>query len=229
MLILKAWGISNQHLTGPSWLDTERYTIRATLAPDIPANQLGPMLQRLLTERFRIASHHESRSLRAYELTVARDGLRMARADPANAGATPFTGRMDTPAKDADGCPVLKPGGRIALGFWSRGVNCDTFRRYSIADLAAWLGRFLPAVSEAGDVIDKTGLSGEFDFRLRYEGPQFANIPMAGGASPQENVTGAAPTIFAALEQQLGLQLKPLKTQSDVLVIDHADKDPTGN
>jgi uncharacterized protein (TIGR03435 family) len=146
-----------------------------------------------------------------------------------NSEAALFVGRIATPAKDADGCPVLKPGKQIALGFWSGGVNCDTFRRYSIADLAQWLGRFLPAVSEPGDVIDKTGLSGEFDFRLRYDGPQYPNIAGRGGVGEQRDVTGAAPTIFSALEHQLGLKLKPVKAPSDVLVIDHADVNPTEN
>ena len=43
------------------------------------------------------------------------------------------------------------------------------------------------------------------------------------------DVTGAAPTIFSAIEQQLGLKLKPVKAQADVLVIDHAEKDPIEN
>jgi uncharacterized protein (TIGR03435 family) len=95
MLLLKAYGLGDEHLSGPGWLDTERYTINARVPAGTSNTQFELMLQRLLTGRFRLEVHHESRRQTAYELMVRPGGMRMARAAPpsidlaANGGDAP--------------------------------------------------------------------------------------------------------------------------------------------
>ena len=67
-----------------------------------------------------------------------------------------------------------------------------------------------------GPVVDQTGLDGRYDFVLEY----IADPLQANGA----NVNGAAPDLFTALQEQLGLKLEPMKVKVDVIVIDHAEK-----
>jgi bla regulator protein blaR1 len=103
-----------------------------------------------------------------------------------------------------------------------------------MTDLAMYLGKMFGFLSEPGDVIDKTGLTGEFDFRLKYERPRIYVNPAAAAAAAAsgqraDDTPSGVPAIFAAVEQQLGLRLKAVKTMSDVLVIDHAEKEPVEN
>jgi uncharacterized protein (TIGR03435 family) len=84
-----------------------------------------------------------------------------------------------------------------------------------------------PGTFAVGKVIDKTGLDGRYDFTF-----EFAGFPYAGGAYPPplaEGESDTAPTLFAALEQQLGLELEKSKAKLDVLVVDRVDKVPTEN
>jgi uncharacterized protein (TIGR03435 family) len=134
-----------------------------------------------------------------------------------------------SPDRDADGCPILKPGVHQSIGFWAMGVSCDSFRKYSIPDFVKWLETILPAVSGSGKVLDHTGIAGEFDFRIRFERQQYLNRPAPAIGEPADAEVSGAPTIFSAITQQIGLKLKPVKAALDVLVIDHADKDPIEN
>jgi uncharacterized protein (TIGR03435 family) len=77
-------------------------------------------------------------------------------------------------------------------------------------------------------LVDKTGLTGTYDFRLEALG----SMNYIGGMlnpPPVDADGGPRPDIFAALEQQLGLKLEKTKVPVDVLVIDHIEKTPTGN
>src|SRR6266545_4405126 len=70
-LLMNAYDVKNFQITGPSWLDTERFDITATLPPQTTKEQFHVMLQNLLAERFKLAVHRETKELPSYTLTVA--------------------------------------------------------------------------------------------------------------------------------------------------------------
>jgi uncharacterized protein (TIGR03435 family) len=76
-----AWSISGYQVSGPGWLDTERYDIFAKTAGPVPVSQLRLMLQRLIVERFKVASHRETKVMPAYELVIAKSGSKLKEAD----------------------------------------------------------------------------------------------------------------------------------------------------
>jgi uncharacterized protein (TIGR03435 family) len=89
------------------------------------------------------------------------------------------------------------------------------FRNMPIAGLVNTLANMLDS-----PVQDGTGLGGGYNFTLEWAMPQAAP-PSDSGAFRQAD---SGPSIFAALEEQLGLKLEPAKGQIDILVVDHAEK-----
>jgi bla regulator protein BlaR1 len=89
------------------------------------------------------------------------------------------------------------------------------FRHQSLSGLAEYLYTYNAPVQQAADrpVIDRTGLQGFFDFFLEWT-PD----------TPQPDPTASGPSIYTAIEQQLGLKLQPEKSPVEFLVIDHAER-----
>jgi uncharacterized protein (TIGR03435 family) len=232
-LLTRAYGVGGfDQIFGPQWMDSEQYTIRANLAPGAPKDDLPKMLQHLLEERFHLAAHYSKKEFSVYELLVAKNGprLRKSTGDPGEStnGARPRQG--------PDGFPILPPGGHHAVfqpienGIQ---VTRETFRDFSMAELVqelAWPLGEPPSwehVLAGGRVVDRTGLSGKFDFKLYYAG-----FHSPGGAFPPPAADGqpsGAPTLFDAVQQQLGLKLQETKALLDVLVVDHIERSPTDN
>ncbi|HEY4085362.1 MAG TPA: TIGR03435 family protein [Bryobacteraceae bacterium] len=184
-----------QVLGGPAWIDSDRYdfTLKAEGNASVP-QMYGPMLQALLKNRFRLRVHRETREAPVFLLTVAKGGARL---EAAKEGAClPVCGSVK-----AD------PLGRV-----------DMFG-VTMADLATQLGMRLDR-----DVIDRTGLTGKFDVHLEVSPGELAARHVAGNSVSSADSQPAAdlsgPSIFTALEQQLGLKLEPAKGQVTVLVID---------
>ena len=197
----KTWGCSyvsfaNLLTGGPDWIRSERFEIQAVM-PDREqaytfeqfmrgdATDLERMLQKLLMDRFKLAVHRRTKDVPAYALTVAKGGSKLV-------AATGDDRRMF--------------GGRGAPD----GANHITGRKVELRDLA-----FMLLMTTRRPVIDRTGLSGEFNFDV-----EFAPFDKPADTS--------APSLFTALQEQLGLRLENTKTQMEGIVIDHAEK-PTGN
>lgn len=230
-LLTLAYGVKNYQITGPGWLDTERYDIIAKIPPDTNKEQFALMLQSLLADRFNLTLHRETKDLPLYELVVAKSGPKLKPyVDDPNAAPMPPPG---TPLQmGKDGFPKIPPGANIMMMMNGRirmGASKQTIAR--LADtLSGQLGK---------PVVDKTGLTGEYDFTLDFstEGlaqPGFAPPPppppgAAGGPTPGPALDQDAPTLLAAVQEQLGLKLDSKKGPLDLLVIDHADKVPTEN
>jgi uncharacterized protein (TIGR03435 family) len=191
----------NQISGGPGWLNTARFDIAAR-AEDATASEdrIRLMARTLLSDRFGLRLHAESRELPVYLLVQAKAGTKEPRSLHA-AGPCPERGPGAGPE-----CQVfnLSPGGhlsaqRATMGQLARVLTDLTFR----------------------PVRDQTGIQGEYDFQLSWS-PDDAT-PGAG------NSGSAAPdlsqgSIFTALEEQLGLKLQSEKGPVDVFVIDHAEK-----
>jgi uncharacterized protein (TIGR03435 family) len=213
-LILLAYGVPAYRVTGePSWAGSEHYDIQAKADGNVPVREMeGPMLQALLADRFQLAVHRETRQLAVYELRVAKSGAKLQRSEPGH--CVPYS--VDSP-------PPPPAPGASAMMFcgYTRGRR-DGLKRItdgvevSMKTLAANLSQ-----SELQrTVIDKTSLDRKYDVHLEWTPEGLTGDAVSADA--------AAPSIFTALKEQLGLQLDAAKRPVEVLVIDHVER-PSGN
>jgi uncharacterized protein (TIGR03435 family) len=177
------------------------------------------MLRTLLVERFKLAVHHETRELPVYALVFARsDGKLGSQLHPASVDceALRATGR-DRGAPP----PFPQPGERPTCGM-RLGPGQMAGGGYPLSQLATTLSSFVQRV-----VVDRTGLAGNFDFDLTWSPDQFQGGGPLGPLPGSERPVGSdssAPSIFTALEEQLGLKLASQKGPVDVLVIDRVER-----
>ena len=193
----------------PDWLRAERFDIAAKADGNPERDQIIVMLRTLLADRFKLAIHTEKRELPIYTLVrVKTDGalgprLRPAAADCAALLAATRTG-TPLPPSNRILCGSRNRSGTLAIG----GMTMDQIA----AGFWPQLGRV---------VVDRTGLQGSFDLDLDY-----APSPPAGvaAAAPDAAAQSDAPSIFTAVQEQLGLKFESTKGPVDVLVIDHVER-----
>jgi uncharacterized protein (TIGR03435 family) len=209
-------------ISGPAWLGSRRYSVDAKIPPETTKEQLQLMWQALLAERFHLMVHFTNRDFTVYELSVARNGPKLRK-----------TG--EGPERQEPGFPVLAPGARRGMSIVPPRNVRYTFRDYPMAEfiqLLAWPlseegAQVYQGAFTVGRVVDKTGLDGRYDFTF-----EFAGRMTVGGAYPAplpDGETDTAPTLFDALQRQLGLKLERGKAKLDVLVVDRVDRVPTEN
>lgn len=218
MLLREALGVSNNQLLGePGWVNGERFDIEAKVAPedvprlkDLKAADRWAMLLPVFEDRFGLKFHHETRDLTQYVLVVAKGGLKMKEAKPGDTYPNGFKG-----ANGGNGAGMM----RMQPGE----VNGQAV---PIANLVRLLSLQLGSA-----VIDKTGLTGRYDFDLKWTPdetqraimmkPPDRGQPEAGNPAPP-STTG--PSLFTALDEQLGVKLEAHKEPSDVIVVDHIEQ-----
>jgi len=223
MLIEGAYGINNdQLLGGPKWIDSERFDIDAkidssvadrfgALSPQQRGLALGHMLQALLADRFKLTLQQGSKRLPVFVLVVAKNGPRLHESMPGDTYATGY--------KDRNGNPT-------GAGFDSDAAGRLSAQGVSIAQFVRWLSRQMDRT-----VLDKTGLAGKYDFTLQWSPDDRA--PMRFFADRGQTVDAPAldslgPSIFTAIQEQLGLKLEPSKGPVQILVIKSIER-PTEN
>ena len=196
-------------LSAPKWLDSEGFEVVAKLPPGVTWLQERVMLQNLLAERFKLAAHVESKLIPGYALVIGKDGPRFKESAVSSAPApsTAPTARGET---DKDGFPVPAPPGN-----WTIRRNALTRLHQMEADVPTFARQLRNILGRP--VTDATGLTGTYDFTLTFSSDSAAPDPEA------------PPDLFAALEQQLGLRLESSKAPINVIVVDHVEKNPTGN
>ena len=224
------WGAGEGMISGgPKWLDTDRYYITAKLDASVAdkLKKLSPdqrkltqqqMVQALLADRFKLAVHREAKEFPVYALTIAKNGLKLHEAKPGD----PYTKAFPYADNFAGG---NEPAGKIfgVLGGDSEG---RTMTVYGFAISMSALAKELTI--RAGQAVqDKTGLTGNYDFTLKY---WFAPMRPASDGAPdgQPPDPAGGPSIFTAIQQQLGLKLESTKGSVDIVVIDHIER-PSGN
>lgn len=185
-------------------------------------------------ERFHLSFHRTSKDFPVYELTIAKGGPKLKEnSDPNLKPLRP--GDWDPRSLDRDGYPILPEGIAGSTGHVVNGVMRSTYRGMSLSSLISRIGMELGtaipgSMYAAARTIDKTGLNGEYDFHLETTagaGKIGGALRQTPSADPQDPNGG--PTLFEALERQLGLRLEQKKAPFDVLVIDRADKIPAEN
>ena len=181
---------------GPAWIDSSFYEINAKAEDSAPgAKMAGPMLQTLLEERFALKVHRETKELPVFVLTVAKSGLKMQRTKDGSC----------QPGPNPCGSRRMRSASPTTIAMGGNGMTVNEIFGGVIATMVG------------GPVIDKTGLSGQFDFTLEWT---------LGGINAPPDATG--PSIFTAVEEQLGLKLTSGKGPVEVIVIDHVER-PSDN
>jgi uncharacterized protein (TIGR03435 family) len=176
-------------LGAPSWANTKRFDIEATADPSVDAQLKGlssdagrkqkeKMVQALLADRFKLATHTETRELPIYALVVAKGGAKLGALQDSGTSINRGSDRIEVQASN------------------------------SVSTLAEQLSMIV-----GRDVVDQTGITGRYDLKLQWT---------------PDDAADSGPSLFTALEEQLGLKLEPAKGPVQVLVIDHVEM-PSAN
>ena len=193
---------AHQIIGGPAWLDSAKYdTVGRPDTPGQPSrDQMKLMIQKLLADRFQLKFHIEKRELPVYAMVVVKSGAKI----------TPSAG-------DPNAFPGIGFGqGPGVLSLVGRNTTLDG------------VANGLQSNILDKPVVNQTGLTGRYDFLLRFtpdpsQVANFGGLPPGNAADPD-----APPDIFSAFQEQLGLKLEPAKEPVSVLVFDHVEL-PTPN
>jgi uncharacterized protein (TIGR03435 family) len=222
-----------QVIGGPGWTTSDRWNVEARAEEGSVPPRTGPTdptapdpialrLQSLLEDRFQLKFHRETREFPAYELTIAKGGSKVKLSED----QAPF--KPPEPGETPQSRQVIRPGGpmprrSMMTGTGSLEANDVEFSSF-VQMLSQQLGR---------TVVDKTGLKGRYDLKLQWApemgqrpttpfGPVPAGVDLPPAADP------SGPSIFTAVQEQLGLKLESTKGPVEVLIIDSVEK-PTEN
>jgi uncharacterized protein (TIGR03435 family) len=194
---------------GPAWIHSELYSINAK-SEGTPTTEMmqGPMLQALLEDRFNLRIHRETKEVPVYALTVARGGPKLKPSQEGSCTDQPQTFPV----------PPLPPGERycaVRVAVRPPGVEAE----------GTTMGEFIKLLNLVLDrpVINRTGIAGKFNIHLKFTPDASTPRLIVPADEP-----ASAPSIFTAIQEQLGLKLVPAKGPAEFLVIDHVER-PTGN
>jgi uncharacterized protein (TIGR03435 family) len=253
-ILMTAFDVDRERIVAPEWTanfrepdghggvtthDTAaRYDIVATMPPGTTKAQSNEMLKNLLIDRFKLTYHVQKKEFDVHKATIAASGSKL---KPAAAAGTDAPVGPEAPVtwgltvveipKSPDGFPDLPAGRPAMVGIFAEGGQKIrvTARMQPVASLL----RVLNGVY----VVDDTGLTGTYDFKLEYQlaglalvaAKDFAGSGITGNFVTHTTRTEMFPGLIAAVEKQLGLKLEKAKTPLDVVVIDHIEKVPTDN
>ena len=219
-LIRAAYGLREdaQIAGGPAWVNDDRFDIEGKAPSDASPAQVQAMLKALLADRFRLTAHAESRPLPLYALVMAKsDGKMGARLRRSGTECAPIT--IPAELGPAPSPPPPPPAGAPQLLVARTPMRCGSML---IAGLVSareiTMEQFIVRLSNFVNrpVIDRTGLTGSFDLDLTYT----PETPARGAIG----VPSDGPSIFTALQEQLGLRLDSQRGPVDVFVIDRAER-----
>jgi uncharacterized protein (TIGR03435 family) len=220
-LLMDSYGVQLDQIAGPAWIE-ERYDIAAKVPRGATRAEQDLMLRGLLIERFHLSVRMEAREMPGYVLTVAKGGpkLKESVVDP---DVKPLKLADCRTSPDKDGVPQLPAGCRGPIIVRPR----DSGKTYVVArqaPIARFVGALIPSLN-AGEqrIDDKTGLTGNYDFRLGFSQTGLS-AKASAGQEPSD-----LPDLFSALEKQLGLKLEKTKLSINMLIVDHGDKVPAEN
>ena len=197
---------------GPGWMDSDHYDVDAKIAPDAVATleqmpeaqrrrQMNLRLQTLLADRLKLKVHFETREEPVFAIMRAKNGPKL------------------TPASGAEG----QQGQGISVKYSGNTAEM-TAKGATAAELAYWLNGY----SEMGGqtVVDQTGLTQRYDFRLNWTRERALSGGEQNGAA--EMPASGGPALFTALQEQLGLKLVNTKGPVEIIVVDSIER-PTEN
>src|SRR3954468_7606159 len=232
-LIQAAYAVDhNQVVDGPAWIDSAHFEVNAAVPPGASVADVQVMLRALLAERFDLLARREQRELPVYFLeSSGRAGPLLWTAGPDCRPVAPPPGvplPPPPPPRAGTSMPILnqpKVGGGCGSMFFSGHISA---RNLPMSMLTFQLSRLLRR-----QVIDRTALTGRYDFDLTFTPDAgAAGLVNAGaigggpGGAPQ--ASSDAPSLSTALQEQLGLRLESSCAPIDVIAIERVSP-PTGN
>ena len=221
-LVLIAYDIPGYRLSEQSDLYLERVDVEAKMPVNTTREQFNVMLQNLLADRLGLKVHWASRQIDTYALVVAKGGPKLKTSAADSPQASDDTSKNSGPDKTGpNGFPIpppgngpwrgTAPGGKIGL----RGHN------ETVAELASAIA----SQTLGAPVTDATGLTGKYDYTIFWS--MTATTAARRGTQTIDDPDG--PSIFDAVQEQLGLKIEKRKGPVQMLVVDHVEKKPTGN
>jgi uncharacterized protein (TIGR03435 family) len=197
-LLAYAYDIQARQMVGlPAWAESDKYEIEGVAPSDQPGEPNWKfMMRKLLADRFGLQFHTGTMEMPVYELHVGKNG--------------PKLGEVQT-----------GPGqGSLYLGPASPGPGVTLHAK---GQTMAGLAKLLEGTELARPVVDRTGITGKFDFEMTFSSDRIRKGG-DGAAPPMEDEPNAPPGIFTAIQDQLGLKLEPAKGPVETMVIDHIQK-----
>lgn len=209
----------DQLQNAPKWFTTDNYEIRAKVAEaDIAAwKKIGEgghrlVFRKLLADRFKFAWHFADVDSPIFNLVITKSGLKIKEAGPDE--ASPFAFKTADGATNSDGTRVAYKGAGITMRQAPDGYPMYVMQQTHMSSFAKG---FLSGGIAGRPVVDKTGLTGAYNFSLEFAFQQ----PVSATA---DDSGPARPTIFTALEEQLGLKLEPARGPVSMMVVDRIER-----
>lgn len=228
--IRMAYNVKDHQIAGPDWMASQRFDIAAKV-PEGGREKIREMLQALLTDRFHMKFHHDTKEFPVYALVVGKGGPKMKE--------SPLDPEGENPQGGSGAVNVTASGGRggvaVNLGrgsFFNFADNKLEGRKLTMKTFADTLARFTDR-----PVIDMTGLTPSYDFTLDftpedYRAMQIRSAIAAGVVLPPEAIKllegNSGDSLFSSIAA-LGLKLDTRKAPLEVMVIDEVLKAPTEN
>jgi uncharacterized protein (TIGR03435 family) len=233
VLIMRAYDVQSFQVSGPSWLDSQRFDVIAKVPDGATKGDARIMLQNLLADRFKLKLHKGSKVALIYELMVAKGGIKIKEA--AQTAVAPAEGQGGPPP----GPPLKGKDGFLRTPHGQLGIQAMVNGRMRMQGDAVTMARLTDILGMAlgRPVVDKTGLTRAYDVMLDFSAERMGLGPKGpgpgeGGGDPAEvsrDSNDSGPGILAALQEQLGLKLESRKGPVDLLVIDSVEKMPARN
>jgi len=215
-LIIDAWNVDAFQVSSKIPLERDRFDLDVKIPEGTTREQFQIMYQNLLADRFKLKVNVESRQFPAYALAVAKSGFKLKEAvaedthSPGPANSSAIHGKDgNKPTPDASTFVV-----QHALSGGAEIIHVDAH-----LEPIAVLVKFLPK-PDGLPIVDRTGLSGKYNFSLDY-------APDNGGGI--DAAVPNAPMIFSALQEQLGLQLQKTSAPFEVVEVKSFDRTPSEN
>jgi uncharacterized protein (TIGR03435 family) len=223
-----AYKLKNYQISGPDWIASERYEITAKMPEGATRQQVPEMLQALLTSRFQIQSHHDTKQEQVYGLLLAKSGLKMQPLPDSN-DSDSANSAVDMVAGGSKNGVSINMGKGSSFSF---GEDKFMAKKITMPFLADMLARFVER-----PVVDMTGTKGSYDFTLQFSPEDFRTMMIRSAVSAGVNLPPQALQLLNGTSdaglltelRTLGLTLESRKAPIDMLVIDRAEKTPTEN
>ena len=219
LLIQNAYRVQGFQVVGaPDWIQSERFDIAAKAEGDPTQEQVQQMVRALLADRFKLQVHRETREMPIYALVTARsDGKLGEKLKPSTTDCAALR------ARGGGAAPLPAPGAPMQCGM-RMGPGNILAGGMPMSQLAMSLSNMVGRI-----VVDRTGLTGSYDFELTYTPEQMAQGGLAGrgGAAPGGGVPAIdpnGPSMYTAIQEQLGLKLDSQRGPVETLVIDRVER-----
>jgi uncharacterized protein (TIGR03435 family) len=221
-LVLMAYDIPTYRLSEQSDLYTVRLDVETKMPVDTTREQFNVMLQNLLAARLGLKVHWATQQIEMYALVVTKGGPKFKAAAPDSPQASGDASKNGDSGKiGSNGFPIPPPGNGAWIGVAPVGKMVMRGHNETAAEMARAIGpRTL-----GGPLTDATGLTGKYDYTIFWSAS--ATSAVMRGAPATDEPDG--PSIFDAVQDQLGLKIEKRKGPVQMLVVDHVEKKPTEN